>query len=388
MNGINTPIRVLHVVSGLEPEQGGPAYTVPRLCKALVAAGVSTQIYSVASQAEPERCEGDASSFRWNFASVPFLKNLRISRSLIRKLNNLNGQFDFVHVHGLWTLACVFGSKAAEKVGIPLVLAPRGMLSPGSLRISPLKKAVFWHLHQHRAVRASTCIHATSQLEADEIAGFLNRWNMRIPVAIVGNGVDIPVLPPRPLRGDERTMLFLGRLHRKKGLVTVVRAWSRLAAERPKWHLRIVGPDEHGHAAELRQMASALGVPRISIEGPKFGADKWDAYRSSDLYVLPSHAENFAVTVAEALAAEVPVITTKNTPWSRITAENCGWWIDEGEDSFLSAMKAATRLSDEERFTMGANGRSYVTNEYSWGKIGKEMASLYRDVLATSGSEL
>lgn len=372
-------MRILHVVAGLEPNQGGPAYTVPKLCEAVAAGGNDVALYSVASQSESVRAVRhgvmEKVLHRWDGARIPFVGALRKSAALSRNVRNMGERFDVCHVHGLWTWPTVVAAEAASRNGIPLILAPRGMLSPGSLRISSRKKKLFWKLFHSRSLRGLSCLHATSDLEAEELRGFSEKHGLEVPIAVVPNGIDIFDLPPRA--PTARTILSLGRIHPKKGLDGLIRAWARIAATRPDWDVKIVGPDEGNHSVGLRRLADELRVPRVSIEGPRYGNEKIEAYRNAALFVLPSHAENFGVTVAEALVAETPVIATRNTPWQALEAEKCGWWIEGGVESLAHALQKATALPPETLARMGANGRAYVSRAFRWDVIGQQMIGVY-----------
>src|SRR5262249_31076943 len=152
-------------------------------------------------------------------------------------------------------------------------------------------------------------------------------------------------------------------IHPKKGLDLLIRAWAGLEADFPDWRLRIVGPAENGHDKELRAIADGLGVQRVRIDGPAFGEDKLAAYRQADLFVLPSRNENFAMTVAEALAAGVPVLCSKGAPWSRLEAEGCGWWVDNDVGSLASSLRVAMSLARPELAAMGRKGRDWMLRE-------------------------
>ncbi|MGA2953504.1 MAG: glycosyltransferase, partial [Caulobacteraceae bacterium] len=143
------------------------------------------------------------------------------------------------------------------------------------------------------------------------------------PVAVIPNGVDLPSEVAGPRTGP-LTILSLGRIHPKKGLESLVRAWERLEAIWPDWRLRIVGPAELGHDRELAALAGSLGLARLSVEGPLYGGERLEALRGADLFVLPTLSDNFAMTVAEALAAGTPVISTRGAPWAGLEREGCG----------------------------------------------------------------
>jgi glycosyltransferase involved in cell wall biosynthesis len=146
----------------------------------------------------------------------------------------------------------------------------------------------------------------------------------------------------------------------------------------PDWQLRIVGPAEGGHDQDLRRLAVMLGARNVSIEGAAFGAEKLRLYRSADLFVLPTLNENFAMTAAEALAAEVPVISTKGAPWAGLDRERCGWWIDHGVESLAAALKVAMDHPRSELHAMGARGREWMARDFGWDRIASDMLDVYR----------
>jgi glycosyltransferase involved in cell wall biosynthesis len=199
-------------------------------------------------------------------------------------------------------------------------------------------------------------------------------------VAIVPNGIDLPDLATVPRqRGSDRIVLSLGRIHPKKGLDRLVRAWAKIEAEFPSWRLRLVGPAEAGHDKRLAALARSLRLQRVTIEGPIYDAErKLSAYRSADLFVLPTLNENFALTVAEALAAEVPAISTKGAPWAGLETERCGWWIDHGAEPLAAALRHAMTIGCEARQAMGARGRAWMARDFGWDRVAGDMLAVYR----------
>ena len=145
----------------------------------------------------------------------------------------------------------------------------------------------------------------------------------------------------------------------------------------PGWRLKIVGPPEAGHDDELRALAMALGLTRVSIEGPIYGDAKTVAYREADLFVLPTLNENFGLTVAEALAAGTPAISTKGAPWSGLESEGCGWWIDHGVEPLAAALAHAMALPREALKAMGDKGREWMARDFSWDRVAHDMLGVY-----------
>jgi glycosyltransferase involved in cell wall biosynthesis len=270
----------------------------------------------------------------------------------------------------------VDAGRAALRAGKPLIVAPRGMLAPAALAFSHTKKRIFWALLQGEVVRRASCIHATSEQEYDEIREF----GLKNPIAIIPNGIDVPELDSHSTAatGCGRIVLSLGRIHPKKGLDRLVRAWACVESAHPEWRLRIVGPDELGHAGELTRLAAELKTQRVSIEASVAGDPKTVVYREADFFVLPSLNENFAITVAEALAAGTPVIATKGAPWHGLAREGCGWWIDHGVESLSAALANAMVMTREALQAMGAKGRAWMARDFSWDRVARDMLEVYR----------
>ena len=302
--------------------------------------------------------------------------DLRRSSGLARALHELAPKVDVIHDHGLWLMPNVDAGRAALLAGKPFIVAPRGMLAPAALAFSRLKKRAIWALLQGKVVRRAACIHATSEQEHDEIRNF----GLNNPVAIIPNGIDLPEPRARSVSGPAagRIVLSLGRIHPKKGLDRLVRAWATLEAVHPDWRLRIVGPDERGHADELIALASELKARRVSVEKSVAGDAKIAAYQEADLFVLPTLNENFAITIAEALAVGTPVVATKGAPWQGLAREGCGWWIDHGVEPLSAALTNAMVMTGEALQVMGAKGRAWMTRDFSWDRVGHDMLKIYR----------
>jgi glycosyltransferase involved in cell wall biosynthesis len=372
-------LRSVHVIAGLDPAHGGPTYTVPRLCHALAESGAEAMLLSVGGIDEEGGIGRDGHGwccFAPDWASIPFVRELRCSSGLTYALRELAPKADVIHDHGLWLMPNVAAGRAALHARKPLIVAPRGMLSPAALGFSRLKKRAVWALLQGNVVRRASCIHATSEQEHDEIRDF----GLKNPVAVIPNGIDIPVLDSRSTAATDggRTVLSLGRIHPKKGLDRLVRAWARVESAHPDWRLRIVGPDELGHARELAALAAEMKTQRVSIEGPVAGDAKTAAYREADLFVLPTLNENFAVTVAEALAAGTPAIVTKGAPWNGLAREGCGWWIDHGVEPLAATLAETLVMKREALQAMGAKGRAWMARDFSWSSVARDMFDVYR----------
>lgn len=374
-------LRAIHIVAGLDPRHGGPAYSVPRLCAALHTCGTDVRILTVRETNTP--LETPIAAYPQDFADIPFLRSLRMSSGLAKAARIAVQASDLVHVHGLWLMPNVYASHAAAAAGRPLVVTPLGMLSPEALAFSARKKRLFWRFLQKPAYAHAAVWHATCEAEAEEIRAF----GIRAPIAVIPNGIDIPQSPAKylPRQTTLHTILFLGRLHPKKGLPDLVAAWSRLAHERSDWILRIVGPDEGGHRRELEKMVQQGGVPRVVFDCSVHGAEKARVLQEADVFVLPTQNENFGLAVAEALAAGVPAIVSHGAPWSGLETERCGWWVERGAEPLLEALREATALPDSGRHAMGLRGRAWMERDFGWESVAANMLLVYQWV---TGHEL
>ena len=374
---------VAHIIAGLAPSDGGPSYSVPRLCEALSAGGqVHPRLFSVATDecGTHTRPAGyDDLRFAWDFRGVPLLGRLRKSGGLARALRSTLHETDVVHSHGLWLAPNLDAAAAARRGGKPHIVSPRGMLSAVALAISANRKQLAWRMGQGAALRRAACLHATSEAELEDIRAL----GLRNPVALIPNGIDIPELGD----GGERAqmVLALGRIHPKKGLASLVRAWSRVQASHPDWRLRIVGPAEDGHDRELASLARQLRLDTLSIESPLFGDAKLRAYREASVFVLPTLSENFGLVVGEALAAGTPAISTKGAPWRGLEEEGCGWWIDHGDEALADSLLRAIALPSPVLSQMGERGRRWMSRDFGWDRIARQMGDLYRWVAGRTG---
>jgi glycosyltransferase involved in cell wall biosynthesis len=233
-------------------------------------------------------------------------------------------------------------------------------------------------LWEKRFLQQASLLHATADQEVQNP----RKLGLRNPMAVVPVGVELPqqiALHPRQSK-QQRVALFISRIHPKKGLLNLVRAWDLVRPE--GWRVVIAGPDSNRHQAVVRQAVQAAGLANcFEFTGPVYDAAKWSLYESADLFILPTYSENFGIVIAEALAAGVPVITTKGAPWAELHAHRCGWWIDIGAEPLAAALREAASLSDQQRYEMGQRGRRLVEEKYSWPRIARDLLAVYEWVL-------
>ena len=369
-------MRVVVTIAALHSSIGGPARTVPALCEAMASAGAEVELITIS--------EGDASeSGEWKDSQVKFTRVAtqtgRYSpRSWHRQFKETleraaAGQDTVLYDAGLWLPQNHFVAKFGRTRGLPLIISPRGMLSRRALEVSRWKKRLAWLAYQRADLKSAAVLHVTSEAEAEDC----RRRGLTQPIAVVPNGIDVPPDSSAHANpnGALRSALFLSRLHPIKGLKDLVEAW---ACVRPAgWRMVIAGPDEGGHRAEIESRVKALGLAeQFEFVGPVGDKEKWDLYGTADLFVLPSYSESFGQVIGEALAAGLPVITTRATPWRRIESSQCGWWVETGAESLAKALEAATALGDSRLNEMGRRGREMVLNNYSWRASAERMLAV------------
>lgn len=382
-------MKVLFTIAGVQPEYGGPSRSVPALAGALAARGVTVELITCASAPgqAPPLLPSDAQvrtqlvsranrSRRWWTRTNDFAR-------AVRERGRAEGDW-LIHDHGLWLPNNHAVAWAAQALGVPRLVSPRGMLTAWSRRHRGWKKAMAWWLYQRRDLKTAPVLHATSPVEVQD---FRNA-GLTQPVAMIPNGVELPPgnwkseIPNR--KSGTRTVLFLGRIHLIKGLLDLVRAWGIV---RPAgWRVVLAGNDEGGHVNEIKAECRKQKVePDFDFLGPVEGERRWDLYRSADLFVLPSHSENFGIVVAEALACGVPVITTHGTPWEDLVTHGCGWWIPIGVEPLAAALHEALGRTDEERHARGRRGPQLVERKYSWTGVAAQMHAVYQWMVGQGG---
>jgi len=366
-------VKLVHVVPHIDQEAAGPSYSVPRLCQSLAACGNEVELTSIAARGEIAGVVLDLHP-QW-----PILGRFAISTSLARALRHKAKTVDVVHNHSLWSMVNVAAGWVVPGGRAKLVTSPRGTLSAYALSRSRWVKRVLWPL-QRRVLARADLLHATSEVELQEIRA----KGFTAPVAVVPNGIDLPAMPPVRAQADTgtRTLLYLSRIHPIKGLDRLLHAWAQLQPHHPKWRLVIAGKGEATHVQEVQALAEKLGVLRVEFPGALYGEAKAAAYFGADLFVLPTHSENFGMVVAEALAHGCPAVVSRGAPWPGLETEGCGWWVDNSVPTLVAALDTAMQLPPGQLVAMGLCGRAWMERDFGWAAIGQKMDAAYRWLVA------
>jgi glycosyltransferase involved in cell wall biosynthesis len=368
---VEAGLRITHIAGSIEAEAAGTSYAISKLAEAYGNKGLEVEALTLGSPGSTQKNGFEHRKFGTDWLTLPIIRLMQFSRSMRFALSKSSSQI--VHSHGLWLMPNIYGAWVKRRLASKLVLTPHGMLSKFALSFSPWRKRLFGAVFQWKALAKVDMFHATSEQEYHDIRAY----GYRQPVAVIPLGIDIPAHVPTRNQTQIRTALYLGRIHPLKKVADLVLAWSRLENDYPNWRLRIVGPDEVGETEKLKRQVYDAGLKRVSIELPLYGAEKLLAYSNADLFVLPTGSENFAMTVAEALASAVPVICTKGAPWAGLEVHQCGWWTDIGDAPIEKALREAMVLSPRALADMGKRGRLWMERDFSWADVAAKMERSY-----------
>lgn len=356
-------MRALHIIQSISRSNGGPSRSVQGLVAGLNSAGVEAWLLTL------QKCEKPWVEGVSHFVSGEPLENVLVQ---------IKPQI--VHLHGIWDLELHRCAVICRRWNIPYIIAPRGMLEPWSLQQKWLKKRIARWLYQDKDLRFAAALHATAESEAEQFRalGFKN------PIVVSPNGVNVPKNFSRAERGEKRRVLFVSRMHPKKGVMELVEAWNKLVVS--GWVCELVytvnGNLEREYEAKVKARVKELGLEnQFRFTGALNDDEKWQAYGRADLFVLPTYSENFGIVVAEALWAGVPVITTKGTPWQELETRECGWWIDTGVDPLVETLRKALVVSRQSLVEMGERGRKLVEEKFTWDAVVAKMIEGYKEVL-------
>lgn len=364
-------MRVIHITPSVSPKAGGPAVSIPFLCKGLQQQGCDV---TLVGGREENRVHSQVpirtfplKSFPQPLRRSPEMRDWIFQQCRERKV-------DILHSHNLWGMPTYYPYRASSKYGLPHVVSPRGTLTSYSLSTGSKFKSLYWFLIQKHVLKECSGIHATCESELNDI----RRLGVKVPVAVIPNGIEIePVDSPTP----KNQFLYLGRLHPEKGLDCLLQAWKLIAQIRHEWRLRIVGPGVPEYKFRLREYVSENNLSGVVFGEPIFGKEKFEEYRNAAYFILPSFTENFGVSVAEALSMKVPAIANRGAPWQDLNTYNCGWWIESGPEALAAALVKAINTPEPTRLLMGENGRALVLSNYSASSTSRMMLDFYEYLL-------
>ncbi|OOF01862.1 glycosyltransferase [Salinivibrio sp. MA607] len=367
-------MKIVAVIENIDNEYGGPANSLPNFLYGMRAeVGVNSIIYSTI-HSDCEKNEFiDRFSIPWVRCQLAGPIKVKYSRELRDKLSSEVSDGDILFSNNLWNYPAYLAAKLAKRKNIPHIASIRGTLYPWSLAQGKYRKKIAWHAFQKSALQKADLIHVTC---IDEYRA-VRDLGITSPIAVVPHGInyeDYQNLPSTTdsvkhleLKCEKKYILFMSRLHEKKGLDLLLNVWPDLVKHNPEWCLLIVGPDYSNYIERINHLAVEHGIgDNLKTLGMLTGYDKECVLSVSEFFVLPSYTENFGVVIGEALAAGLPTITTTGTPWSEINSYNCGNFISLSKENLKEALNDMMALDSVCLGEMSNNAKSLIKENYSW----------------------
>jgi glycosyltransferase involved in cell wall biosynthesis len=385
-------MKILHVIQSLDPAGGGPPMVAARLAAAQAALGCDVRILSYPEPDAQTRIAAALSTIpKFNAVKLqqvaPLSKGeLFLPRRARGRIERAIAEFDILHLHGVWNPLIFAVGRRAAKDSKPFVLTPHGMLDPWSLRQKRWKKRLALAMGYRRMLNHAAFLHF---LNADE-RDLAERLHFTSPTRVLPNGIFLEELDPLPEKGafraampqvaGARLILFLSRLHYKKGLDFLADAFDIVARQFPDAHLVVAGPDD-GAKAPFEAQIARLGIAdRVHLVGPIYGAQKLAALRDCDCFCLPSRQEGFSLAVTEAMACQAPVVISTQCHFPEVKQAGAGIIVELNAQAIAAALAAVLRDPVAAR-QMGQSGRDLVVSRFTWPKVAKEMIDNYRQAL-------
>ncbi len=410
-------MKVGFLVSSVSREAGGLFQSVRGLAKAVTSTNTTASVFGISDP------NSTFDLLKWRPLSVctyrPQFRPWGYSNELVPAL--LAADLDILSTHGLWKYCSVASRQWHRRTGRPYIVHPEGMLDLWALRNAMWKKRIAALLYEDRHLRGAPCLRALCEAEAQSIRSY----GMRNPICVIPNGIDLPELVEsstletespvfRTFAQGRKILLYLGRLHPKKNLGNLIRAWKQTLNSHPStsapWVLAIAGWSQGGYEEKLKHLADNLGLsvldvssqrssafakatadrevnaqssraPSVAFLGPRFGTDKSDCYRACDGFILPSLSEGLPMTVLEAWAYAKPVLMTPECNLLEGFTARAALQIGTSPEEIATGLKQLMEMSDDDRRAMGIRGRALVATRFSWPRIGEQMRSVYEWVL-------
>ena len=377
-------MKIAHLYPFLGRDKGGIAACLPPMLSALEQQNIACQWFAQRFGGDGDLAALGLDATDFSIVRAPTRDASGFGFSpILRALVN-RSDAEIIHSHGLWMWSDLVAARAARKGGAAHLVSPHGMLEPWAMANSARKKQAMWRLFQGRALQNARCLHALCDAERDS----MRTLGLQNPVAVIPNGVnlrDFADLPAPdefeaafPHVKDRRVLLFMARLHPKKGLVPLLQAWKIVAREFPDWALVIAGPDENGHRAQLEQIVAAESLENhVIFTGMLDGRAKKAALARAQAFVLPSQSEGFSIAILEAMACALPILLTPECHFPDAVAAGAALQSPPNARDLARQLRVLLQQSDAQRAQMGRCGRALVERKYRWQDVAGQWKQLY-----------
>lgn len=389
-------MKILHIVPSYLPAHsfGGPVKAVHELCRELVRKGLDISVFTTNISLEgnpdiPLNTPRDIDGVKVTYYPATFPRSYCYSKQLADAVKRRISEFDILHIHSVYRYTTFIAARLCDRYKKPYILNPFGALDPSMIKLkSRFKKLLYMKLIENQTVNNAKAIHVASQYEKDnfELLGF------KTPAVVIPRGIDLSEYPDRaegrglvkkyPELSGKKIILFLGRVHPKKGLDLLAGAFKKIANARDDAFLIIAGSGDGRYASKVKDLFRKNGLSgRVLFTGMLLGSDKLSAFYGSDLFVLPSYGENFGIAVLEAMACKLPVVVTGKVGLSgEVKEARAGVVTDCGQKEIAEAMLML--LNDEiMRKAMGENGRKLAQDRFTNDRVAEKVISLYQEMV-------
>lgn len=363
-------MKIVHYIPSIDRTAGGTSTYMQVLAKGL---GEIAEVHIITHASEnPLVMENCTVHYVHNYQPLSYSWNTSIA-FLLDEIKP-----DIVHVNCCWMPACAAVQRIAQNRGYKVVLTPHGMLEPWIIKRHYWTRKVpaLW-LYQKAAVQRADCVQATAESERNNLLKLGYNSNIKV----VRLGIDAESIEMKRSWKKSRQILFLSRVHVKKGINFLVEAADVLRNELQGYKILVAGEGDADYVEAMKRMICDRGLQDIvQLIGGVYGDEKWRLFQTSDFFVLPTHSENFGLAIAESMASGTPVITTVGTPWSDLNGSEAGAWIEIGTEPLVETLRKFLSLTEDELETMGRNGRKLIETKYSAHVMAEQMMEVYKSV--------
>lgn len=383
-------MKVLFLCAGNSRTAGGVYLTMCSITKSLNSCGVDIAVLALQNRFSDKDSKnfGAVPQLYYSRTSIPVISSIGYSRDIHNLIEEY--QPDIIHSQGLWMYhsAAVLRYKKRHPE-VKVIVQPHGMLDPWAVRNSGWKKRIVGYWYEYENLRRADCIHALCQSEADAIREF----GLKNQIAIIPNGIDLPgcsfdeIIARRQNTGGRKTLLFIGRIHPKKGLRELIEALAilkcRLHDLVNEWHVKIAGWDQLNHTAELKMLIDSKNLSDcITLVGPAFGDEKERLLTEASAFILPSFSEGLPMSVLEAWAYALPVVITPHCNLPEGGEAGAALLCKPKPESIADSLISLFSMSANQRTEIGLKGRRLVERQFSWPHIADETIRLYKSLLS------
>ncbi|MBV9892942.1 MAG: glycosyltransferase [Chloroflexi bacterium] len=383
-------MRALHVIPAVAERYGGPSHAIVGMGRALCQAGVEVLIATTDADGSADRLSvpvGETLSWH-DVPTVMFRRQwseaFKYSAPLSRWLHDNVGNYDVVHIHAVFSHACLAAASASRRRDVPYIVRPLGTLDPWSLHQKANRKRALWQFGGKRMLKGAAAVHYTTLAEQTLAeTGLGLQRGVVIPLGVDDTLFEDASGEALQLCDGAPYVLVLGRLHPKKGLERFIDAFLEATEDSGlgRWRLAIAGDGEPAYVAGLRQSVQRHDTAaKVQFVGWLTGERKAAALREAQLLALPSHQENFGIVVAEALACGTPVLISEFVNLAdEIRRAGAGWIVPLEHSAVVDALRQALR-NDDARGVRGRAGRELARARFTWNSVGAQLAGLYSDL--------